>query len=277
MGSKKARKSARKSAFKKRTFYGNQFTKEETNHRDQETTVTAEERPNDVRPNELPSTSGEESTPKRQKLSTKDAEPDGTNDDENDYFLLVNVGLLLGILVSVSKCPGCFAKIEITNVLSSRMGFANKLKFCCTSCSWVRQWYLSEECASKEGRGRNFYEVNVRMVTAFREIGKGHNSIENFARCMNMHGISKSSYLNLYEDLYDAYENAAEASQKKAASEIRQSEVENIQGKTICQCSLDGSWQKRGHSSLNGVVTAISNGKCIDSRVYSKHCKSCQR
>ena len=58
---------------------------------------------------------------------------------------------------------------------------------------------------------------------------------------------------------------------------IRQSELETIQGNTICQCSLDGSWQKRGHSSLNGVVTAISNGKCIDARVYSKHCRACQR
>ena len=30
--------------------------------------------------------------------------------------------------------------------------------------------------------------------------------------------------------------------------------------------SADGSWQKRGHSSLNGIVTIIStnNGKCVD-------------
>ena len=36
-------------------------------------------------------------------------------------------------------------------------------------------------------------------------------------------------------------------------------------------------WQKHGHSSLNGVVTAISNGKCIDDHVLSEHCKGCQR
>ena len=199
--------------------------KEETNYHGQETAVNAdEERPrpsNVVRPNELPSTADEsvESTPKRQKLSTEDAEPGNANGDEDDsdYFLLVNFGLLKEVFSSLSKCPDCSAKIEVTDVLSSRMGFANKLQFCCTSCSWVKRWYLSRECATKEGRGRNFYEVNVRMVTAFREIGKGHNGIENFARCMNIHGISKSAYLNLYEDLYDAYENAAEASQKKAA------------------------------------------------------------
>ena len=32
----------------------------------------------------------------------------------------------------------------------------------------------------------NYYEVNVRGVTAFREIGRGHLAILNFSRCMNM-------------------------------------------------------------------------------------------
>ena len=44
----------------------------------------------------------------------------------------------------------------------------------------------------------------------------------------------------------------------------------------ICQCSFDDSWQKRGHSSLNGVVTAISNGKCVDHQILSEYCKGCQ-
>ena len=42
--------------------------------------------------------------------------------------------------------------------------------------------------------------------------------------------------------------------------------------------SCDGSWQKRGHSSLNGVVTVISSdsGKCLDYRVMTKTCKACE-
>ena len=42
--------------------------------------------------------------------------------------------------------------------------------------------------------------------------------------------------------------------------------------------SLDGTWQKKGHSSKNGVVTAISasTGKCLDYHVMSKSCKGCQ-
>ena len=41
--------------------------------------------------------------------------------------------------------------------------------------------------------------------------------------------------------------------------------------------SLDGTWLKRGFSSLNGVVVAISitSGKVIDTEVMSRFCKAC--
>ena len=38
-------------------------------------------------------------------------------------------------------------------------------------------------------------------------------------------------------------------------------------GLVNCEVSVDGSWQKRGQSSLNGVVTAMSDGKCLDVHV----------
>ena len=40
--------------------------------------------------------------------------------------------------------------------------------------------------------------------------------------------------------------------------------------------SVDGAWQRRGHASLNGVVTAISleNGKILDVEPMSRNCKS---
>ena len=47
---------------------------------------------------------------------------------------------------------------------------------------------------------------------------------------------------------------------------------------TDCTVSLDGSWQKQRHNSLNGVVTAINrvSDKVIDYHVMSKKCKVCQ-
>ena len=41
--------------------------------------------------------------------------------------------------------------------------------------------------------------------------------------------------------------------------------------------SVDGIWQKRGFSSLNGVVAAVSvtTGKVVDVEVMSRNCKGC--
>ena len=41
--------------------------------------------------------------------------------------------------------------------------------------------------------------------------------------------------------------------------------------------SCDGSWQKRGYSSLNGVIMVISmdNGKILDIEPMARTCKSC--
>ena len=45
-----------------------------------------------------------------------------------------------------------------------------------------------------------------------------------------------------------------------------------------CQVSVDGTWQKRGHASINGVVTVIAdnNGNCLDTHVLSKTCFGCK-
>ena len=43
--------------------------------------------------------------------------------------------------------------------------------------------------------------------------------------------------------------------------------------------SVDGTRQRRGHNSHNGVVTAISvtTGKALDVEVLSNYCKGCSQ
>ena len=40
-------------------------------------------------------------------------------------------------------------------------------------------------------------------------------------------------------------------------------------GLVNCEVSVDDSWKKWGYSSLNGVFTAMSYGKCFDVHVLS--------
>ena len=96
---------------------------------------------------------------------------------------------------------------------------------------------------------------------AFREIGKGHAGIETFSTMMNMpFSIAFTTYKKINKTLYCAYEKSAEKSTQKAAHEVRQMININVCSNDIVDChiSIDGTWQKRGYSSLNGVISAIS-------------------
>ena len=46
-----------------------------------------------------------------------------------------------------------------------------------------------------------------------------------------------------------------------------------------CGVSCDGTWHRRGHSSLNSCVTAISmdTGKCLDLKIMSKNFPACKK
>jgi hypothetical protein len=54
---------------------------------------------------------------------------------------------------------------------------------------------------------------------------------------------------------------------------------ENANEDGECGVSIDGTWQKRGHTSHNGIVTVISldTKKCLDAEVLSDRCQQCQK
>ena len=109
------------------------------------------------------------------------------------------------------------------------------------------------------------------MVTYVREIGKGHTALDKFSMIVNSHSIDITSYNVLFDKLHKASGKQANSNMSSAASEIKNDTGED----TIV--SVDGSWQRRGHSSRNGVVTAISvvTGKVLDTEVLSSYCRVC--
>ena len=91
-------------------------------------------------------------------------------------------------------------------------------------------------------------------------IGKGLQGIQKVTRCLNMFSIGGSSYHAINEELFSAYEYVANKSMEKAAIEVsaKAHDVPLIltdAGLVNCEGSVDGSWQKQEHSSLNGIVT----------------------
>ena len=121
----------------------------------------------------------------------------------------------------------------------------------------------------------------------FREIGKGFETMKTLSRLMNMsEPINVKACSAINDHLLEAYLVAADNSMSQAATEVKEISEKQKGGTsspredslTDCIVSLDGSWQKQGHDSLNGVVTATNrvNDKVIDYHVMSKKCKVCQ-
>ena len=136
-------------------------------------------------------------------------------------------------------------------------------------CHWEKTIYTSTQ-AKKQGSGRNAFDVNDRAVVAFREIGAGFASMERFCGFMNMQTpMSRSTYFEKKSKIHNAYVTVSQKSMTNAALENRKlKQEEDFQQDVVSDVdvSFDGTWQRRGHISLNGVITAISqeNGKCIE-------------
>lgn len=204
----------------------------------------------------------------------------GDEKSRDESYILINMSVLQEIINIVGKCPVCMQQITVSNLLTKKKGFANLLQFECSNCKWNHELYSSTKIGNKSKAGPKSFEVNTRLVLAFREIGRGLSALESFARCMNMPNcINRTPYDNINKALGQSYAEVAQDSRKNAAKEL----IEILgggdeNGIAECHVSVDGSWQKRGYSSLNGVVTLFSKdtGKCLDTQVMSKICKGCQ-
>ena len=138
-------------------------------------------------------------------------------------------------------------------------------------CGYENCFYSSE----KSGKG---FDINKRLVYSMRSCGQGFGGMERFAVCMNMpKPMNKNNYNKLAISIKEACKVVAEETMSDAASELRAKQTQ-LSNKVVNEkISCDGSWQRRGFSSLNGFVAAISmdNGKVLDAEPMSRYCRSC--
>ena len=127
-------------------------------------------------------------------------------------------------------------------------------------------------------KGRKAFDVNIRVTVTFHEIVKGLSTIETFCSVMNIPPpMTLPSYYEIVEKLYSASVKPSSDSMLTAFQQCIDNNTANINGSAATDndgsknvtVSVDGTWQCHGYSSLNGVITVISNDKCIDTH---KHC-----
>ena len=137
------------------------------------------------------------------------------------------------------------------------------------------EWKYCFHTSKKQGPS---YEVNVRAVLAFREIGRRHNSMVTFTKVMNIPPPPTRQKFPKIQNikLLPAVKQLANDSMVTNAMNVKEA-CGNDRGE--CGISIDGTWQRGGHVSHNGVVTAISltTKKCLDVEILSDKCKACQK
>lgn len=129
------------------------------------------------------------------------------------------------------------------------------------------------------GKKTGHSEVNIRMAAFVRSLGRGYSALQNFSLYLNSPPpMTKNNYRKVFREIHSATRTVALESMRNAAAEVRRMDPDQDDGFINTAVSVDGTWQRRGHASHHGVVTAnsVKSGKCIDVEVLSNICKGCQ-
>ena len=180
---------------------------------------------------------------------------------------------ILSDAVSVLSCPTCFqTTLAITENISKKRGLACELSIFCSKCKYRNNFYTSKLLNQK-----GIFDINTRTIYTMRTLGIGYSGIQKFTTLMNMpKPMTSKNYDKLVLKIANITEEVAQETMADAVAELRQN-CQNEDEILDIGISCDGTWQRRGFSSLNGVVAALSldSGKVIDVEVMSRFCRGC--
>ncbi|XP_069673452.1 uncharacterized protein [Periplaneta americana] len=194
-------------------------------------------------------------------------------------YLLVHKNVW-GELLKNLKCYECD-----NNALELQMrenkGFATKLVVKCTACGTnCGETFSSPQ--TKSDSKRPPFEVNKKMVEAFVSTGSGHSAMQTFCSVVGMKGMALGTYQSHLDKIAketDCYNQKILSRSRRAVREAHEVCDPTLKSSNVMDIavSYDGTWHKRGHTSLYGVglVIDILTGLVIDYEVLSKFCHAC--
>ncbi|GFU24762.1 uncharacterized protein TNCV_793861 [Trichonephila clavipes] len=158
---------------------------------------------------------------------------------------IINFQALMGI-ISILCCPECYAT-GLKLAEDSKEGLCSNLCVAC-SCGFLTGFTSTPKENKK-------FSLNTLLVFGLRLIGRG------FTAGKKLPCISKNTFRAHELKLLEAVQLCSEENMKAASKE-----VQIFKKSTTCGVSVDGTWQRRGHMSLNGCVSVISidTGKILE-------------
>ena len=212
----------------------------------------------------------QEAGPSAAKIGAKKVVSTEKVDISKEGTVFMDLSILFGVF-DILKCPDCCDDIKSYVDMRKKHGYSHYIVLECSSCEWKHCFHTSK----KQGQS---HEVNLRALLAFREIGKRHSAMTTFNKVLNMPPPLRRDNYNkiLNKKLLPVVKQCADDSMLTTAIKVKEA-VKNESGE--CGISIDGTWQKRGYSSHNGVVTAISldTKKCLDVEILSDKCQQCTK
>ncbi|KAF8784709.1 hypothetical protein HNY73_010353 [Argiope bruennichi] len=114
-------------------------------------------------------------------LFSEDVENSGDLCYEQNTNVIVDINILRTLLNAISKCKQCNSSncFDVLEEVNSRKGLVTSLHYICKSCGYSTSAMTSN--ISKTG-----YDINTRLVYAFRCIGKGKTAARAFCAVMNL-------------------------------------------------------------------------------------------
>lgn len=203
-------------------------------------------------------------------FTSKSAEKLSTNTDfdvkidEGFSFCILAFQLVFSALATMLKCKTCDKDVKFTKTSVHGLGF--KINVAC-------------ECGDRQISSCNNintgYEINRRIVFVMRLLGVGMNGLNLFCSLMDMtSNFSKTTYYRLLENVKIGTKAVSLICIEKAGKEEKQKTKDENLTEDELAVSGDGTWAKRGFSSLIGVCTVVGkySGKILD---YFVSCKTC--
>lgn len=111
-----------------------------------------------------------------------------------------------------------------------------------------------------------------------RLLGISHEGLNVFCGLMDMcQGISKSAYYGYLENIHTPVSVVYELVLSQAVAQEKEKNKEAGKPEDELTVSGNGTWKKRGFSSLFGVSMLIGkySNKVLDTRVMSSFCGAC--
>lgn len=177
-------------------------------------------------------------------------------------YCILEFATVFSTISSIVICKEC--KSDITFTQSSLRGLGFKICLTC-KCDTTQ---LINSCPMID----NACEINRRFVFVMRLLGVGHEGVNLFCSLMDIcQGIGNSTYSKILENIYTAASAVFETVLSFAVTQEKESNKEVGKPEDELTVSGDGTWKKRGFSSLFGVSTLIGkySGKVLDASVMS--------